>query len=182
MGASGAKSVLADTGPATGASVKVCYSHKGARADLPGRAPPAEAHRAPCCVSSRLGSPLCDLRRISPVADKTFVKRLYDALAVDDRSLWVDWEVSRASDARACPRARTLGCTVLRCHARRPAMRKPAGLASRLTLRAPRRTRHRARTGRMRSSRALSSRTPLSSCSAPTSSILRYANAALSRT
>lgn len=25
--------------------------------------------------------------------DKAFVKNIYDALAVDDRNIWVDWEV-----------------------------------------------------------------------------------------
>jgi hypothetical protein len=30
--------------------------------------------------------------------DKAFVKNLYDALAVDERRIWVDWEVSADGD------------------------------------------------------------------------------------
>ncbi len=34
---------------------------------------------------------VCSLVLLS--ADKAFVKNLYDALAVDERRIWVDWEV-----------------------------------------------------------------------------------------
>ena len=39
---------------------------------------------------------LCAMARVSVrTAVKAFVKNIYDALAVDDRNIWVDWEVRR---------------------------------------------------------------------------------------
>jgi len=41
---------------------------------------------------------LCDRCRGSVrTADKAFVKNIYDALAVDDRNIWVDWEVRQTA-------------------------------------------------------------------------------------
>lgn len=84
-----------------GSSVMISYSRKGLATRRSGRRSARgggvtgqemrDTHStAACCLLLRLLLPL-----ISLCSDKAFVKNIYDALAVDDRNIWVDWEVRR---------------------------------------------------------------------------------------